>query len=223
MEIGKHMIYDSNMDINSFIEQVTTIVLDFLSQPILADVFLSFFLFAMGMNGIKKGYWFALWNLFLSIVTLGIGLFFFLDTVNAFIDPIINSIFTFTTVDLTKTFAMFAIVTGVLLFGWIIFGLIYLIFTPIKGKNYSYRSLDPMVMVKVKLIGFLVGFVEGIAYVLLFNVVMQNFSEFLIIPNVAGQDLFQTLLTTLHPDNSILLSFVNSLYDYAVLFNLIPQ
>jgi hypothetical protein len=80
-----------------------------------------------------------------------------------------------------------------------------------------------MVMVKVKLIGFLVGLVEGIAYVLLFNVVMQNFSEFLIIPNVAGQDLFQTLLTTLHPDNSILLSFVNSLYDYAVLFNLIPQ
>jgi hypothetical protein len=80
-----------------------------------------------------------------------------------------------------------------------------------------------MVMVKVKLIGFLVGLIEGIAYVLLFNVVMQNFSEFLIIPNVAGQELLQTLLTTLHPDNSILLSFVNSLYDYAVLFNLIPQ
>jgi hypothetical protein len=211
------------MDINGLIEQATTIVLDFLGNPILADVFLVLFLLIMGTNGIKKGYWFGLWNLMLSITTVLIGLGFFLDTVTAIIEPTISSIFTFDKVDLTKTFGMFAIVAGVLLFGWIIFGFIYLIFTPIKGKNYSYRSFDPMVVTKVKLIGFLVGLLEGIFYVLLFNVVMLNLTEYLVIPTeIPGQALLQTLLGALSPDNSILLSALNQALDYRSIFGLTP-
>jgi hypothetical protein len=211
------------MDINGLIEQATTIVLDFLSNPILADVFLVLFLLIMGTNGIKKGYWFGLWNLLLSITTVLIALGFFLDTVTAIIEPTVASIFTFDTVDLTKTFGMFAIVAGVLLFGWIIFGFIYLIFTPIKGKNYSYRSFDPMVVTKVKLIGFLVGLLEGIFYVLLFNVVMLNLTEYLVIPTeIPGQALLQTLLGALSPDNSILLSALNQALDYRSIFGLTP-
>ena len=211
------------MDINGLIEQATTIVLDFLGNPILADVFLVLFLFIMGTNGIKKGYWFGLWNLMLSITTVLIALGFFLDTVTAIIEPTISSIFTFDTVDLTKTFGMFAIVAGVLLFGWIIFGFIYLIFTPIKGKNYSYRSFDPMVLTKVKLMGFFVGLIEGFFYVLLFNMVMLNLSEYLIIPTeIPGQALLQTLLGALSPDNSILLSALNQALDYRSIFGLTP-
>lgn len=211
------------MDINGLIEEATTIVLDFLANPILADVFLVLFLLIMGTNGVKKGYWFGLWNLLLSVTTVLIALAFFLDTVTTLIEPTISSFFTFDTFDLTKTFAMFTIVTGVLLSGWIIFGFIYLIFTPIKGKNYSYRSFDPMVVTKVKLIGFMVGLLEGLFYVLLYNVVMLNLSEYLIIPaEIPGQALLQTLLGALSPDNSILLSTINAALDYRSIFGLIP-
>ena len=102
---------------------------------------------------------------------------------------------------------------AVLLFGWIISGFIYLIFTPIKGKNYSYRDLDPMVVIKVKSYGFMVGLVEGIVYVFLFNIVLGNISTYL--PEIFPNRFISTFLTTLHPDNSIVLSLINQLLgDY---------
>jgi hypothetical protein len=120
---------------------------------------------------------------------------------------------------MSRTMAMFGILLAVLLFGWIISGFIYLIFTPIKGKNYSYRDLDPMVVIKVKSYGFTVGLLEGIAYVLLFNVLLGNISTYL--PEIFPNRFISTFLETLNPSNSIVLSFLNSvLGDYVSVFQL---
>jgi hypothetical protein len=206
------------MDISSIINQIRQVVLEIVSNPILADVFLAAFLIIMGINGVKKGYWFALWNFFLSFVTIFILLAFFLNLATSLVTSYIGPYLDFGVIDLNKTMAMFLIVTAVLLFGWIIFGFIYLIFTPIKGRNYSYRSFDPMVVTKVKAIGFTVGLLEGIVYVLLYNVVLVNLTTY-------GSTLFtsqtiSTFIATLNPNNSIILSQLNALFEYGQYFGL---
>jgi hypothetical protein len=167
----------------------------------------------MAFNGVKRGYWFATWNLFFSVVVIFIGLLFFLNVATTFVSEFTGAYLVFSDINLSKTMAMFAILLAVLLFGWIISGFIYLIFTPIKAKNYSYRDLDPMVLVKVKSYGFMVGLIEGIAYVFLFNIVLGNISTYL--PEIFPNRFISTFLTTLHPDNSIVLSLINQLLgDY---------
>jgi hypothetical protein len=76
-----------------------------------------------------------------------------------------------------------------------------------------------MVVVKVKGLGFSVGLLEGLMYVLLFNVVMQNLASY--IPEIVTNVYLSTFLGALHPDNSIVLSILNGLFDYSGFFNLV--
>lgn len=206
------------MDISGILQQIESTVLGFLQNPLLADGAIIVFLTIMGFSGIKKGYWFGLWNLFLSLVSIFVLVTLFLDTITAFIQPTVGAYLNFGSVDLTKTFAMFLVVTSMLLFGSFIFGFIYILFTPIKGKNYSYRDFDPMAVLKVKGMGFTVGLLEGLMYVLFFNVVMQSLATYT--PQIFTNIYVATLIETLHPDNSILLSILNGLFDYSGFFNL---
>ena len=202
-----------NMDFNTLLEPIETAILEILANPILLDVGLGLFVLFMAFTGVKRGYWFAIWNLFFSVVVIFIGLLFFLNVATTFVSEFTGAYLVFADIDLSKTMAMFAILLAVLLFGWIISGFIYLIFTPIKGKNYSYRDLDPMVVIKVKSYGFMVGLVEGIAYVFLFNIVLGNMATYL--PQIFPNEYISTFLSTLHPDNSIVLSLINQLLgDY---------
>jgi hypothetical protein len=202
-----------NMDFNTLLEPIKLVILDILANPILLDIGLGLFVLFMAFTGVKRGYWFATWNLFFSIVVIVISLLFFLNVATTFVSEFTGTYLVFADIDLSKTMAMFTILLAVLLFGWIISGFIYLIFTPIKGKNYSYRDLDPMVLVKVKSYGFMVGLVEGVAYVFLFNIVLGNISTYL--PEIFPNRFISTFITTLHPDNSIVLSLINQLLgDY---------
>jgi len=201
------------MDFNTLLEPIKLAILDILANPILLDVGLGLFVLIMAFTGVKRGYWFAIWNLFFSIVVIFIGLLFFLNVATTFVSQFTGAYLVFSDIDLSKTMAMFAILLAVLLFGWIISGFIYLIFTPIKGKNYSYRDLDPMVVIKVKSYGFIVGLIEGIVYVFLFNIVLGNIATYL--PEIFPNRFISTFLSTLHPDNSIVLSLINQLLgDY---------
>jgi hypothetical protein len=201
------------MDFNTLLEPIKLVILDILANPILLDIGLGLFVLFMAFTGVKRGYWFATWNLFFSVVVIFIGLLFFLNVATTFVSEFTGAYLVFSDINLSKTMAMFAILLAVLLFGWIISGFIYLIFTPIKAKNYSYRDLDPMVLVKVKSYGFMVGLIEGIAYVFLFNIVLGNISTYL--PEIFPNRFISTFLTTLHPDNSIVLSLINQLLgDY---------
>jgi hypothetical protein len=206
------------MNNSSIIDQTRQAILIIVSNPIIADVFLVAFLVIMGINGVKKGYWFALWNLFLSFVTIFIILAFFLNPVTSLVTSYLGPYLELEGIDLNKTMAMFLILTVALLFGWIIFGFIYLLFTPIKGKNYSYRSFDPMVVTKVKAIGFTIGLLEGVMYVLLYNVVLVNLTTYG--ANLFSSDIVSTFITTLNPNNSILLRQLNALIDYGQYFGL---
>jgi hypothetical protein len=206
------------MDISGILQQIESTVLGILQNPLLADGAIVLFLLIMGLSGIKKGYWFGLWNLFLSLVSILVIVTLFLDTVASIIEPTVSDYLTFGSVNLTKTFAMFLVLTAMLLLGSFIFGFIYILFTPIKGKNYSYRDFDPMVVLKVKGIGFTVGLLEGLMYVLFFNVVMQSLATYT--PQIFTNLYVSTLIETLHPDNSILLSTINGLFDYSAFFNL---
>ncbi len=212
------MVYSLIMDISGILQQVESTILGILQNPLIADGAIVLFLLIMGLSGIKKGYWFGLWNLFLSLVTILVIVTLFLDAVTSIIEPTVSAYLTFGSVNLTKTFAMFLVVTGVLLLGNFIFGFIYILFTPIKGKNYSYRDFDPMVVLKVKGIGFTVGLLEGLMYVLFFNVVMQSLATYT--PQIFTNIYVSTLIESLHPDNSILLSTLNGLIDYSGFFNL---
>jgi hypothetical protein len=201
------------MDFNTLLEPIKLAILDILANPILLDVGLVSFVLIMALVGVKRGYWFATWNLFFSMVVIVISLLFFLNVATTFVSEFTGDYLVFEDINLSKTMAMFAILLAVLLFGWIISGFIYLIFTPIKGKNYSYRDLDPMVLVKVKSYGFMVGLVEGIAYVFLFNIVLGNISTYL--PEIFPSRFISTFLTTLNPDNSIVLRLIDQvLGDY---------
>jgi hypothetical protein len=207
------------MDINALLEPIKLAILDILANPILLDIGLGAFLFIMATTGVKRGYWFALWNLFFSAVVLFISLTFFLNVSTGVVSNLTGAYLVFSDINMSRTMAMFGILLAVLLFGWMISGFIYLIFTPIKGKNYSYRDLDPMVVIKVKSYGFTVGLVEGIAYVLLFNVVLGNISTYL--PEIFPNRFISTFLETLNPSNSIVLSFLNSVIgDYGSIFQL---
>jgi hypothetical protein len=207
------------MDFNTLLEPIKLIILDFLANPILLDVGLGLFVLIMAFTGVKRGYWFATWNLFFSMIVITISLLFFLNVATTLVSEFTGAYLVFSDINLSKTMAMFAILLAVLLFGWIISGFIYLIFTPIKGKNYSYRDLDPMVIVKVKSFGFMVGLVEGIVYVFLFNIVLGNIATYL--PEIFPSRFISTFLSTLHPDNSIVLSLINQvLGDYGSFFQL---
>jgi hypothetical protein len=207
------------MDINALLEPIKLAILDLLANPILLDIGLGIFLLIMATTGVKRGYWFALWNLFFSTVVLFILLTFFLNVATGVVSNLTGAYLVFSDINMSRTMAMFGMLLAVLLFGWIISGFIYLVFTPIKGKNYSYRDLDPMVVIKVKSYGFTVGLVEGIAYVLLFNVVLGNISTYL--PEIFPNRFISTFLETLNPSNSIVLSFLNSvLGDYGSIFQL---
>jgi len=207
------------MDINALIEPIIQTILDILANPILLDIGLGAFLFIMATTGVKRGYWFALWNLFFSAVVLFILLTFFLNVATGLVSNLTGAYLVFQDIDMSRTMAMFGIILAVLLFGWIVSGFIYLIFTPIKGRNYSYRDLDPMVVIKVKSYGFTIGLFEGIAYVLLFNIVLGNISTYL--PEIFPNEFVSTFLETLHPSNSIILSLINNLLgDYGSFFQL---
>ncbi len=207
------------MDINALLEPIKLAILDILANPILLDIGLGAFLFIMATTGVKRGYWFALWNLFFSAVVLFILLTFFLNVATGLVSNLTGAYLVFQDIDMSRTMAMFGILLAVLLFGWIVSGFIYLIFTPIKGRNYSYRDLDPMVVIKVKSYGFTVGLLEGIAYVLLFNIVLGNISTYL--PEIFPNRFISTFLETLHPSNSIILSLLNNLLgDYGSFFQL---
>jgi hypothetical protein len=206
------------MDIQAILTPIIEAIISFLANPIITDVLLLLFLLIMGLSGKKRGYWFGLWNLLLSVITLAVVVFFFLDLLTSLIPSGVAVYFVYGEVDLTKTFAMFLAVSGVLLLGWIIFGAIYLLFTPIKLKNYSYRAIDPMVMVKVNGIGFMVGVAEGFVYVLLFNVVLKDLATY--VPTIFVDPLIATLLETFNPDRSIVLNLINSIIDYRPFFNL---
>jgi hypothetical protein len=201
------------MDFNTLLEPIETAILEILANPILLDIILGLFLLFTAFNGVKRGYWFALWNLLFSVVVIFIGLLFFLNVATTFVSEFTGAYLVFAEINLAKTMAMFAMLLAIFLFGWIISGFIYLIFTPIKAKNYSYRDLDPMVVFKVKSYGFMVGLVEGIAYVFLFNIVLGNIATFL--PEIFPNPYISTFISTLHPDNSIVLSLMNQLLgDY---------
>ena len=131
------------MDFNTLLEPIETAILEILANPILLDIGLGLLVLFMAFTGVKRGYWFAIWNLFFSIVVILISLLFFLNVATTFVSQFTGAYLVFADINLAKTMAMFAILLAVLLFGWIISGFIYLIFTPIKGKNYSYRDLDP--------------------------------------------------------------------------------
>jgi hypothetical protein len=207
------------MDFTAILEQITTTILQVLGNPILADLALVGFILVLAITGVKRGYWFALWNLFFSIVVIFVVLAFFLPFLTTLVSDFAGPYLQFADINLSKTMAMFLVLTIVLLTGWIFSGLLYLIFTPIKGKNYSYRDLDPMVIVKVKSFGFTIGLIEGVAYVLLYNVVMQNIATY--IPEIFPNIYLSTFLQTLHPNNSIVLSILNSLLgDYGSFFQL---
>jgi hypothetical protein len=201
------------MDFNALLEPIKLVILDILANPILLDIGLGLFVLIMAFTGVKRGYWFATWNLFFSIVIIFIGLLFFLNVATTYVSEFTGAYLVFAEINLAKTIAVFAILLAVLLFGWIISGFIYLFFTPIKAKNYSYRDLDPMVVIKVKSYGFMVGLVEGIAYVFLFNLVLGNIATYL--PEIFPNRFISTFISTLHPDNSIVLSLINDLLgDY---------
>ncbi|MBM3909472.1 MAG: hypothetical protein FJ352_01725 [Firmicutes bacterium] len=207
------------MDINALLEPIKLAILDILANPILLDIGLGAFLFFMATTGVKRGYWFALWNLFFSAVVLFILLTFFLNVATGLVSNLTGAYLVFQDFDMSRTMAMFGILLAVLLFGWIVSGFIYLIFTPIKGRNYSYRDLDSMVVIKVKSYGFTVGLLEGIAYVLLFNIVLGNISTYL--PEIFPNRFISTFLETLHPSNSIILSLLNNLlWDYGSFFQI---
>jgi len=202
-----------DMDLNTLLEPIKTAILEILANPILLDIGLGLFVLFMAFTGVKRGYWFATWNLFFSVVVIFIGLIFFLNVATTFVSEFTGAYLVFAQINLAKTMAMFAILLAVLLFGWIISGFIYLIFTPIKAKNYSYRDLDPMVVIKVKSYGFMVGLIEGILYVFLFNIVLGNIATYL--PEIFPNRFISTFISTLHPDNSIVLSLINDLLgDY---------
>lgn len=207
------------MDINSILGQVEEVALSILGNALVADVAIIIFLLTMGSLGVKKGYWFGLWNLFLSFVTIFVAVTFFLDTISSLIQPTVGAYLDFGTIDLTKTFAMFLVLVGVMTIGSFLFGFVYVLFTPIKGRNYAYRDFDPMVVVKVKGLGFTVGLLEGLMYVLLFNVVMQNIATY--IPDIFTNVYLSTFIGALHPDNSVVLSLLNELFDYSGFFNLV--
>jgi len=207
------------IDFNTLLEPIEAAILEILANPIVLDVILGLFLLTMGLTGVKRGYWFALWNFFFSAILIFISLTFFLNVATSLVSELTGAYLVFSEIDLAKTVTMFAILLLVLLVGWMLSGFIYLIFTPIKGKNYSYRDLDPMVIVKVKSYGFTVGLIEGIAYVFLFNVVLGNIATYL--PEIFPNPYLSTFIATLHPDNSVVLSLINQLLgDYGSIFQL---
>jgi MFS family permease len=213
------VLYYLHMDFTAIIEQVTDTILQVLGNPLLADIALGAFILTIALTGVKRGYWFALWNLFFSVVVMLVVLAFFLPLLTTIVSDFAGPYLAFADMNLSRTMAMFLVVTGVLLLGWIFSGFIYLVFTPIKGKNYSYRDLDPMVIVKVKSYGFSIGLIEAVVYVLLYNVVMQPIATY--IPEIFPNPFISTLISTLHPDNSIVLSLLNSLLgDYGSIFQL---
>jgi hypothetical protein len=207
------------MDFTAILDQIQATILQVLANPILADLALAGFIFIIAITGVKRGYWFALWNFFFSVVVIFIVLAFFLPFLTTLVSDFAGPYLQFSDINLSKTMAMFLLLTVVLLFGWIVSGFLYLVFTPIKGKNYSYRDLDPMVVIKVKSFGFSIGLIEAIAYVLLYNVVMQNIATY--IPEIFPNVYVSTLLSTLHPNNSIVLSLINGILgDYGSIFQL---
>lgn len=213
------MLYYVHMDFTAIFDQIQATILQVLANPILADLALAGFIFIIAITGVKRGYWFALWNFFFSVVVIFIVLAFFLPFLTTLVSDFAGPYLQFSDINLSKTMAMFLLLTVVLLFGWIVSGFIYLVFTPIKGKNYSYRDLDPMVVIKVKSFGFSIGLIEAIAYVLLYNVVMQNIATY--IPEIFPNVYVSTLLSTLHPNNSIVLSLINGILgDYGSIFQL---
>jgi hypothetical protein len=213
------MLYYVHMDFTAILDQIQATILQVLANPILADLALAGFIFIIAITGVKRGYWFALWNFFFSVVVIFIVLAFFLPFLTTLVSDFAGPYLQFSDINLSKTMAMFLLLTVVLLFGWIVSGFIYLVFTPIKGKNYSYRDLDPMVVIKVKSFGFSIGLIEAIAYVLLYNVVMQNIATY--IPEIFPNVYVSTLLSTLHPNNSIVLSLINGILgDYGSIFQL---
>jgi len=213
------MLYYVHMDFTAILDQIQATILQVLANPILADLALAGFIFIIAITGVRRGYWFALWNFFFSVVVIFIVLAFFLPFLTTLVSDFAGPYLQFSDINLSKTMAMFLLLTVVLLFGWIVSGFIYLVFTPIKGKNYSYRDLDPMVVIKVKSFGFSIGLIEAIAYVLLYNVVMQNIATY--IPEIFPNVYVSTLLSTLHPNNSIVLSLINGILgDYGSIFQL---
>ncbi len=213
------MLYYVHMDFTAILDQIQATILQVLANPILADLALAGFIFIIAITGVKRGYWFALWNFFFSVVVIFIVLAFFLPFLTTLVSDFAGPYLQFSDINLSKTMAMFLLLTVVLLFGWIVSGFLYLVFTPIKGKNYSYRDLDPMVVIKVKSFGFSIGLIEAIAYVLLYNVVMQNIATY--IPEIFPNVYVSTLLSTLHPNNSIVLSLINGILgDYGSIFQL---
>ena len=207
------------MDINALLEPIMLAILEILANPIILDILLGVFILFMAFTGIRRGYWFATWNLIFSIIVLAIGLLFFLNVITTIVADFAGAYLVFPDINMSRTMAMFGMILAVLLGGWILSGFIYLLFTPIKGRNYAYRDLDPMVLVKVKSYGFFVGLIEGVMYVLLFNLVLGNIATYL--PEIFPNPFIATFLETLHPSNSIVLSLINNLLgDYGQFFQL---
>jgi hypothetical protein len=207
------------INFNTLLEPIQITILEILATPIILDIILVLFLLSMGSTAIKRGYWFALWNLFLSSILIFISLTFFLNVATSFVSELTGTFLVTSDINLAKTITMFAILLLVLMFGWILSGFIYLIVTPIKGGNYSYRDLDPMVVVKVKTIAFSVGLIQGLVYIFLFNVALDNIATYL--PELFPNPYLSTFVSTLHPDNSMLLSLINQLLgDYGSVFQL---
>jgi len=207
------------LDFASIISTILETVITFLASGLLLDILVVIFLFVMGTLGVKKGYWFGLWNLFLSFVAIMITVTFFLDILAGLVPNSISVYLIFPDINLVKTAVMTIVLLGVLTIGTLLFGLLYMIFTPIKGRNYSYRDFDPMVVLKVKTLGFSVGFIEGLMYVLLFNVVLQNLTIYL--PEIFPSEIISAVIGGLNPNNSFILGTLNSLFDYSSFFNLV--
>jgi hypothetical protein len=75
-----------------------------------------------------------------------------------------------------------------------------------------------MVVTKVKAIGFTVGLLEGVVYVLLYNVVLVNMTTYG--STLFTSEILSTFIATLNPNNSIILSQLNALFDYGQYFGL---
>jgi hypothetical protein len=207
------------MDFLTNLEPIKEAVLAVLANPILADVGLGIFVLFLGFQGMKRGYRFAFSHLIFSVLVLGLALTFVLDLVGPIVRDMLGVNIQLEALDLTRTVGMFAILTGVLLFGWVVSGLIYIIFLPIKKSRLKQQYVDPMVYVKINTMGFSLGVLEAVMYVMLYNVVMLNISAYM--PDLFTSRFISTPLRTLNPNNSIVLSLLNQLLgNYGVVFRL---
>jgi hypothetical protein len=208
-----------HMDFLTNLEPIKEAVLSFLSNPILADIGLGIFVLFLGFQGMKRGYRFAFFHLIFSVLILGLALSFVLDIVAPIVSGVLGVNVQLEAIDLTRTIGMFAILTGTLLFGWLISGLIYILFLPIKKSPLKQKYMDPMVYVKINVMGFSLGLLEAVMYVLLYNVVMLNISAYM--PDLFSSRFISTPLRTLNPNNSMVLSLINqTLGNYGVVFRL---